>query len=177
MAAQHQKCTRRNRISLIKQNVINGRYKFCCPGPDDSSVCVCECVCMHVCDQLHYTSPIGPSQGPRHSSVPWHKASWWNCLLLTIRRTRSPLKQHPGGRAPWGAEHVDTHCLNPHAEQQRKQGHRFTLQQLSMIYVCMWMYLCVWVWERERTFPLWNSVICVITQGLSHNYMKDIYSF
>lgn len=58
---------------------------------------------MHVCDELHYTSPIGLSQGPRHSSVHRHKASWWNCLLLTIRRTRSPLKQHPRGRAAWGA--------------------------------------------------------------------------
>lgn len=38
-------------------------------------VCVCACVFMHVCDELHYTSPIGPSQGPRHSSVPRHKAS------------------------------------------------------------------------------------------------------
>lgn len=38
-------------------------------------VCVCLCVCVHVCDELHYTSPIGLSQGPRHSSVPQHKAS------------------------------------------------------------------------------------------------------
>lgn len=24
----------------------------------------CVHVCVHVCDELHYTSPIGPSQGP-----------------------------------------------------------------------------------------------------------------
>lgn len=40
-----------------------------------AAVCVCECVCMHVCDELHYTGPIGLSQGPGHSSVPRHKAS------------------------------------------------------------------------------------------------------
>lgn len=64
--------TPRNHISLIKEKLINGCYKFCRPGPDDSSG---VCVCMHVCDELHYTSPIGLSQGPGHSSVPRHKAS------------------------------------------------------------------------------------------------------
>lgn len=32
-------------ISLIKEKVINSCYKFCCPGPDDSSRSVCMCVC------------------------------------------------------------------------------------------------------------------------------------
>lgn len=65
-------------MSLIKEKVINGCYESAALGPDDSSgVCghAGVCACVHVCDELHYTSPIGLSQGPRHSSVLQHKAS------------------------------------------------------------------------------------------------------
>lgn len=122
-------------------------------------MCVCVwCVCMHVCDELHCTSPIGLSQGRRHSSVPRHKAWWWTCLLLTIRRTRSPLKQHPRGQAMWvqtprGAEYVDIYCLYtcdaPRARctatlQSTKQGAQVQTQHrlsLHFVGVCVWMCL------------------------------------
>lgn len=44
------------------------------PRTQTEAAAVCVYVCVHVCDELHYTSPIGLSQGPRHSSVHRHKA-------------------------------------------------------------------------------------------------------
>lgn len=98
-------------------------------------------VCVHVCDELHYTCPIGLSLGLRHSSVPQHKANWWDCLLLTVRRTRSPLKQLPRGQVarvqtPQGAEHMDT-----------MSKHNMMHHHLLFVHVCV----CGCV----RTLPVW----------------------
>lgn len=81
----HNDCIRnaqRNRISLIKQRVINGCYKFFPQHRlNNSTLFVCVYVC--VCDGLHYTCPTDQSPGPpRHSPSLRHKANWWDGLLL-----------------------------------------------------------------------------------------------
>lgn len=86
--------------------------KFCSLRPEGSE-CVCVCVCARFCAcvwwaSLHMSNWAVP--GPRHSSVPRHKASWWGHLLLTVRRSRSPSQQLPRGQTVWaqtpgGTEH------------------------------------------------------------------------
>lgn len=107
MAARCITNTQRNHISLIQLRVINSA------ASDLKAVNVCVCVRARFCAcvwwaSLHMSNWAVP--GPRHSSVPQHKASWWGHLLLTVRRSRSPSQQLPRGQTVWaqtpgGTEH------------------------------------------------------------------------
>lgn len=112
-----------------------------------------------------------------------------NCLLLTIRRTRSPLKQHPRGQAVWvqtprGATHMDMYCLNTHDTQHRP--HLWCGGGAgSFLTDCVCIYVNVFVCEREkkRKLPsdrnLWNSAVFFyypgrLNDGLSQEHLCPV---
>lgn len=120
-------------------------------------VCVCACMCMMsfitqvqlACRRVPGTVQcLGTKRADetafcRQSGELGHL---WSCIPEG-RRCVSP-------NTPRSPAHGHTHCLNTHDDVESQV-------QSAAVYVCI--YVNVFVWGGA----LWNSVICIVTQGLS----------